>query len=736
MTFLNPWMLAGAATAAIPIALHFFYRAHYKPLPWAAMKFLRLAIEQTSRRLRFQELVLLILRILVCVILALALARPAAESLSVSGGRGESVDAVIIMDTSFSMEAPVTDTATRLDRAKEAALKVIDNLPPSSTVQIISCASGATNLGPRSPSNLDQARYIVKNLKTGSLSTDYLAGFTAAVEAFSTTTGGSREVYLIGDMQRAGWEKQSSAVRSKADEIRNQASLYLVRVGEDKIANVAIVGILPQTEIPHVNSQVAFTVLLRNSGTVPVENLNVSLNVEGQEKFQNDSAAVARVDPGETKAVTIAGKFDKSGWKLLTARINDDSDDTKSRRNRDDLAQDNTFRLMLRVHEKIRVLVVDGSYNAAEPSKSGSFYLANALLPIPADARDEYHVKATVVRPENTGDDTLAEQDICFLANVAVEQLDPRFVTKLDEHVRSGKGLFISSGTNVIPAEYNRLLGKLLPAPLVEGPAFRTPEDVLAQPSLTSVDRYSFLSQMLDKDDHPLRTLAAGLTARITAVADPRDATGKGDLGRVLMRFDNDMPLLLSRSVGIGEVMFLTTSADVTWSVLCTVPAFPPFINGCVSHMNMRNATTYNRTAGEVIRWTPQDNSREYYVEPPEGERVFLGKPKEGDDRLPPFDTTNAGVYRITPSGGSEELTDRLIFNPDLAESENLDNLTDEQIDNVLDFKPVHLETGWDGSTFTGTERSRKEWTIWVLVALLFFALGETLFAWYCGRSW
>ena len=184
MTFLNPWMLFGGLAVGIPIAMHFFYRAHYRPLPWAAMKFLRLSIEQTSRRLRFQELVLLILRVLVCLLLALALARPASKSLTASGGRGESVDAIIIVDTSYSMSAKETETATRLDRAKDAAVKIIENLPPNSTVQVISCSDKAKNLGPHSPGNLDQARFLIKNLKTSSLSTDFEAGFQEAVAVF------------------------------------------------------------------------------------------------------------------------------------------------------------------------------------------------------------------------------------------------------------------------------------------------------------------------------------------------------------------------------------------------------------------------------------------------------------------------------------------------------------------------------------------------------------------------
>src|SRR5216684_302298 len=104
MSFLAPYMLLGALAAGIPIALHFFYRSRYRTVPWAAMKFLLTSVEQTSRRLKFQELLLLLLRMAVLVMLAIAFARPL---LSMVGGtgRGDSVDAVFVFDTSFSMGA-------------------------------------------------------------------------------------------------------------------------------------------------------------------------------------------------------------------------------------------------------------------------------------------------------------------------------------------------------------------------------------------------------------------------------------------------------------------------------------------------------------------------------------------------------------------------------------------------------------------------------------------------------
>ena len=104
MSFLAPGLLFGTAAVSIPLILHFFYKSRHRKLPWAAMEFLRQSLEETSRRIKFQEWILLALRCLVLALLAFALARPTASS-SGSGGRGEAVDAVFVVDVSYGMAA-------------------------------------------------------------------------------------------------------------------------------------------------------------------------------------------------------------------------------------------------------------------------------------------------------------------------------------------------------------------------------------------------------------------------------------------------------------------------------------------------------------------------------------------------------------------------------------------------------------------------------------------------------
>src|SRR5436853_1539519 len=100
MGFLAPWMLFGTAAVSVPIIIHLFFKSRFRTVPWAAMKFLLTSIEQTSRRLKFQELLLLALRCLLLAALALAMARPV-MSVAKGTGRGDAVDAVFVMDTSY-----------------------------------------------------------------------------------------------------------------------------------------------------------------------------------------------------------------------------------------------------------------------------------------------------------------------------------------------------------------------------------------------------------------------------------------------------------------------------------------------------------------------------------------------------------------------------------------------------------------------------------------------------------
>ena len=69
-------MLLWAAAALVPLLLHLWNRSRHLEAPWAAMEFLLAAVEQQARRMRLEQLLLLLLRMAIPVVLALALADP------------------------------------------------------------------------------------------------------------------------------------------------------------------------------------------------------------------------------------------------------------------------------------------------------------------------------------------------------------------------------------------------------------------------------------------------------------------------------------------------------------------------------------------------------------------------------------------------------------------------------------------------------------------------------------
>src|SRR5262245_12335073 len=370
MQFLAPIMLVGAAAISIPIAIHFFYRARYKPLPWAPMKFLKEAIEQTSRRLRFQEWVLLALRCLAIILLALALARPSWDT-TVTAGRGEAIDAVFVFDTSFSMGAP-DGAKSRMDRAKDAALAVLDTLPAGSSIQIYGCSDRATLLGPVDRFNTDQARKLIPTIELTSVSTDLLPGLTEALNAVKRGTVPAKEIYVFTDMQKAGFERQQGAIKAKCDEIRGVANLVFIRccAPGSRVPNVAVTDLNWISEIPHTGTSVPFVITLRNTGATPVKGVKVKLELVGKAS-KKDEALVDQIDAGHTHTVTLNGALDEPGLLVARASIEDPGG----------LPGDNVLAKTILVRNKINVLLVDGTPNPENPTASGSHFVQTALNP-------------------------------------------------------------------------------------------------------------------------------------------------------------------------------------------------------------------------------------------------------------------------------------------------------------------------------------------------------------------
>jgi hypothetical protein len=210
------------------------------------------------------------------------------------------------------------------------------------------------------------------------------------------------------------------------------------------------------------------------------------------------------------------------------------------------------------------------------------------------------------------------------------------------------------------------------------------------------------------------------------------------------MRFTDGKPAVLSRVVEAGEVVFVTTAADPGpgdpgWTDWPIHPMYLPFVDVTVNHLLQRQTQTYNFKAGEVLTWRPPQRVTvpSFDVEYPDGRREPLepARLEGGWPVLTVGDTVRAGVYFLKQTSGEDKggAGVPLAVVPDPRESMNLESLNEQQLDERLGFAVRHRTAG--ESDLTGAERLNREYTPWLLLAVLFLAVGETLLAWYCGRA-
>jgi hypothetical protein len=122
VSFLTPLWLALGAAAAIPILLHLLRLRRGVRVDFPAVRFLLRAMREHRRELRLRNLALMLLRVAIVLVLALAAARP----LGPVGGAGHAPTAIaLVLDNSMSTGA-VRGGGAAIETLRSAAERILD----------------------------------------------------------------------------------------------------------------------------------------------------------------------------------------------------------------------------------------------------------------------------------------------------------------------------------------------------------------------------------------------------------------------------------------------------------------------------------------------------------------------------------------------------------------------------------------------------------------------------------
>ena len=310
--FVNPWLLAGMLLVAAPVILHLLNKRRFEVVDWAIMEFLFDAQTQNRRRLRLEDLLLLLLRMLGIAVLVFAFSRPLITGLA--GGRED--ERVVVIDDSFSMEA--VDGATDvLGLARGEARTLIEEAVARSIPLDVYRGSapsgerweGAARLGgmafsAASAGNAEiaaaaaAARYERASGLLDRLSaleaSDLPLGFSSVLNELgerpsSEEAPRARTVFVVSDLRRGDWFEEDGQtlrrdVRAVLEDLASRELLENLRlecvpVGRPNRENVAVVDVRSRTDRPLVGHPIRVVVTVKNFGARPRTGLRGWLEV-------------------------------------------------------------------------------------------------------------------------------------------------------------------------------------------------------------------------------------------------------------------------------------------------------------------------------------------------------------------------------------------------------------------------------------------------------------------------
>lgn len=773
MPFLNPALLAGALLFAVPLLIHLLNRQRHKRRPWAAMEFLLRAYQKQRNRLRNENLLLLLLRCLVPIVLALAIARPVLQAAAGLLGGSGTVHHVLLLDGSYSMGLRQDGAPSPFDKGRTLIGRLLDRLE-ASTDRRDKVTLVLAGVRPRFLVRGDLALATARSQwlqlqKPEDAAADLGAALGQVVDAVEEAGDPDVQVYVFTDLQQHALGKavtttadssargiaptpgttatapagtnptgESPPAPDLADTVRDHVERLQKRPGTQvhwidtgpfgaaKVGgladNVQITDLRVQQPAAVLRTPVDVVAQLKNRGTT-TQNVEVVLDIDGAEPMRK----LVELSPGAEGEADFQVSFREAGKRRLRASLPNDA-----------LAADDERFLCVDVRERIRVLLVDGQAQG-DPLLSYRLAWQSVLDPDPT-ALPTFAVEAVDTLALLGGQCTPKDFDVIVLADV--ERLNARAAAALNEALVAGRGLCVVFGEHCDPESYNLYLQAA-----GEGPQpFRLLRP-LGAPAGSSVVRAPSIVQQ----DHPLlrefeedvyrEVLQAIPVWRWFGTAPDSLAEGAAVVLRVT---DADQsPLLVARPFGEGKAVFLTSplgselQAD-RWNRLDDPMVAFPLLHGLVKWLALPAIDPFLVEVGAQLTCSLPARPENVEVQRPERDGRLRAPLAEepvalpgGRYRLPGLsDTPFAGFYQfdfvLDRAAGKEPTSLPFAVNVGLDEGElrylaHADARASLGVERILDGLPeaVHVQDDADRSDLGPS----------LLLVTLLLVLGEAALA-------
>ena len=709
MNFLNLALLGGVAALAIPIIIHLFHKSRFQIVKWGAMHLLEAVIRTNQRRIRIEQIILLIIRAAIPAILALCMARPVWKGAQKLLGESRT-STVILLDNSYSMAASRAGVSN-FSIARDEAGRMLNELKRGSDAQVVLMGEGGAAL-------LDEPTYDLARLTQALKQTD--AGFGAATipaaldfaaGVFGQMHEARRNLIVLTDFQRISFEATEDAqVSQMLDRLKKlpvPPEITFFDVGSEVKDNVAIESLDFSRLMVGVGQKIQIRANLRNFGDAPYQDLRVYFKADGKER----SMSQIRLGPHEKGQVLFSHIFDTAGSHVVEVVADADA-----------LTADNSFLASIPVRDKVPVLLVNGD-PSIEPLKGETDFAEIALQPYNSAGRVALAdlIATKMVRAENLDAAAITSSAVVVLANV--RKLDDRQVKALEDFVKNGGGLLIFPGNRVDPNWSNATLlkdGKGL-LPLAFGALAGDLKE--GAPSVGIVAQ-RFEHPALDIFNDPRNGTVSDAAIKMWfRLKEPTTAIASAPT--VLARLTSGDPFLVEKQFGDGRVIQCAVPIDADWSNIPMRPFYLPLLQRLTIYLASTAFPPRNLDVSKPLVgfFLAADAGKKAALILPDGATREVPIVKKGERGVVEFgQTQRPGLYTLSAPGGAPT---HFVVNASRRESD-LQKLTDNEI---ADFAKSHgvslVHSGAEYKQLDHTRRYGMEFWRPLLWALLVFVFLE-----------
>ncbi len=306
MQFIFPAFLFALAALAIPIIVHLFHFRRFRTVYFTNVRFLREVKEETSNRRKIRNLLVLLARCLAVAALVFAFAQPFLPRNTEGSKKGTQAISIFV-DNSFSMNALSKDLSL-LEQAKQKAREILKAYANDDKFQILT--NDFEGRHQRLVSK-EEALAFVDEIKTTPSVQDVSKVLARQQQALNTDKSPNKTAFLLSDFQ-----KNVTDLPNFKDSLLEVNLVPLVAVQEK---NIAIDSAWFESPIQMMNSTNPLIVRITNFTNEDVENIKLSVNIDGQDKPIGLVKLKAKESIEDTVNITVL----RTGWHEAKLSITD-----------------------------------------------------------------------------------------------------------------------------------------------------------------------------------------------------------------------------------------------------------------------------------------------------------------------------------------------------------------------------------------------------------------------------